>query len=152
MKKYPKIYLKPKKEIPVLRFHPWVFSGAIGKKEGVAKDGDFLEVINNNGNIRSPVSQMLWIEKRDRVYEVKTTEKLYLVRKTLSELEGLLLPKGFIRINRAVIVNRAYVHNYSFWEYDKFILRMKDDGLTEFIVSRERMRQIKSQLQQRVEE
>jgi len=115
---------------------------------GVAKDGDFLEVINDNGNILIPVSQMLWIEKKDRIYEIKTAEKLYYVRKTLSELEDLLLPKGFIRINRSVIVNRYFVHNYSFWEYDKFILRMKDDDLTEFIVSRERMKQIKNQLSQ----
>ena len=66
--------------------------------------------------------------------------------KTLSELEEILVPKGFLRINRSVIINRAYVHNYSFWEYDKFILRMKDEAITEFIVSRDRMKQIKGQL------
>ena len=116
-----------------------------------SENPDFLEVINDNGNILILVSEILWIEKRDRIYEVRTTEKLYYLRKTLSELENLLLAKGFIRINRGVIVNRAYVHNYSFWEYDKFILRMKDDALTEFIVSRERMRQIKNQLKQQIE-
>lgn len=125
------------------------------KKEGQANGNrvtpenlDVLEVINDNGNIQIPVAQILWIEKKDRIYEVKTAEKLYYVRKTLNELEELLLSKGFIRINRSVIVNRSFVRNYSFWEYDKFILRMKDKELTEFIVSRERMRQIKSQLGQ----
>ena len=30
---YCKIYLKPKKEESVLRFHPWIFSGAIAHIE-----------------------------------------------------------------------------------------------------------------------
>lgn len=50
MTKYPKIYLKPKKEIPVLRFHPWIFSGAIRQKEGVAKDGDIVKVYDSKQN------------------------------------------------------------------------------------------------------
>lgn len=40
----PKIYLKPGKEVPVLRFHPWVFSGAIQRQEGHLNDGDLVEV------------------------------------------------------------------------------------------------------------
>ena len=118
-----------------------------GKKDRDQPQGtDFLEVINDNGNSMIATSKILWIEKKDRTYEVKTEEKLFYVRKTLNELEAFLADQGFIRINRSVLVNRTFVHNYSFWEYDKFILRMKDSSLTEFIVSRERMRQIKNQL------
>lgn len=58
------------------------------------------------------------------------------------------LPNIPFDCNDGLLGNRRYVYNYSFWEYDKFILRMKDEALTEFIVSRERMRQIKSQLVQ----
>ncbi|MEP3209957.1 MAG: LytTR family DNA-binding domain-containing protein [Maribacter sp.] len=124
----------------------------IAQKENAptSEEVNCLEVINDNGNMLIPLSNLLWIEKKDRIYEVKTIDNLYYIRKTLNELEEMLSSKGFIRINRGVLVNRTYVYNYSFWEYDKFILRMKDEALTEFIVSRERMRQIKSQLVQTV--
>lgn len=41
---YTKITLKPKKEESVLRFHPWVFSGAIKSIEGNPAEGDIVEV------------------------------------------------------------------------------------------------------------
>jgi 23S rRNA (cytosine1962-C5)-methyltransferase len=41
---YSKIYLKHKKEESLLRFHPWVFSGAIAKIEGKPEEGDLVEV------------------------------------------------------------------------------------------------------------
>ncbi len=48
--KFAKINLKPKKEFPVLRFHPWIFSGAIASKMGVAKDGDIVKVYSSKGD------------------------------------------------------------------------------------------------------
>lgn len=39
-----KIYLKPKKEESLLRFHPWVFSGAVASIDGKPKEGDVVEV------------------------------------------------------------------------------------------------------------
>lgn len=42
-----KIILKPKKDLPIRRFHPWVFSGAIQKIEGEVKDGDVVEVFSH---------------------------------------------------------------------------------------------------------
>ncbi len=44
-----RIFLKPKKDEPLRRFHPWVFSGAILKMEGVAADGDTVEVCDSKG-------------------------------------------------------------------------------------------------------
>lgn len=44
-----KIILKSKKEAPVLRFHPWIFSGAIRKIEGNPNDGDIVEVFSSKG-------------------------------------------------------------------------------------------------------
>lgn len=46
----PKIYLKPKKDTPVRRFHPWVFSGAIAKQEGELEDGTVVEVYSHRGD------------------------------------------------------------------------------------------------------
>jgi 23S rRNA (cytosine1962-C5)-methyltransferase len=39
-----KIYLKPKKEESLMRFHPWVFSGAIQSIEGKPEEGDLVGV------------------------------------------------------------------------------------------------------------
>lgn len=43
-----KVYLKPKKEESLLRFHPWVFSGAIQSIEGNPEEGDLVEVYGTN--------------------------------------------------------------------------------------------------------
>jgi 23S rRNA (cytosine1962-C5)-methyltransferase len=47
--KMPKIFLKPGKEQSLKRFHPWVFSGAIGKAEGKPEEGDLVNVYSANG-------------------------------------------------------------------------------------------------------
>ena len=40
----PTVFLKPKKDVPVRRYHPWIFSGAIARTEGEPADGDIVEV------------------------------------------------------------------------------------------------------------
>lgn len=45
-----RVFLKPKKEESLLRFHPWVFSGAIQKIEGEPEEGDLVKVYGANGN------------------------------------------------------------------------------------------------------
>ena len=45
------IYLKPGKEMPVLRFHPWVFSGAVQRITGQPGDGDIVEVFSSRGQL-----------------------------------------------------------------------------------------------------
>ncbi|MBC7696008.1 MAG: class I SAM-dependent rRNA methyltransferase [Burkholderiales bacterium] len=44
MIEYPKITLQNGKELPVLRFHPWIFSGAIKTQDTHIKDGDVVEI------------------------------------------------------------------------------------------------------------
>ena len=41
-----KLYLKPKKEESLLRFHPWVFSGAVASTVGKPAEGDIVEVFS----------------------------------------------------------------------------------------------------------
>lgn len=43
-----KVYLKPKKEESLLRFHPWVFSGAISRVEGNPEEGEVVEVYTSD--------------------------------------------------------------------------------------------------------
>ncbi|MDR1153666.1 MAG: class I SAM-dependent rRNA methyltransferase [Bacteroidales bacterium] len=44
-----KIFLKPKREESLRRFHPWIFSGAVQKMEGSPVDGDVVEVYSADG-------------------------------------------------------------------------------------------------------
>lgn len=43
------IYLKPNRDEAVRRFHPWVFSGAIGRVQGKPQDGDVVQVLDARG-------------------------------------------------------------------------------------------------------
>lgn len=43
------IFLRPGKEAAVKRFHPWIFSGAIGKTEGKPREGDQVRVLSARG-------------------------------------------------------------------------------------------------------
>ncbi|MBM4347370.1 MAG: class I SAM-dependent rRNA methyltransferase [Deltaproteobacteria bacterium] len=50
MNTLPKIILKKGKEKPILRGHPWVFSGAVARAEGDLSLGEIGEVYSWNGN------------------------------------------------------------------------------------------------------
>ncbi len=104
----------------------------------IAKD-DWGEVPVNMGSI-------MWFAKEDRKYFAHTLKGKLRTKETLSELESSLDPSKFVRVNRAVLVNLDYIQNYSFWENEKYILRLKDKDQTEFVMSRERLNKIKSQL------
>lgn len=45
-----KIVLKSGKEVSLMRFHPWIFSGAIKKIYGKPVEGDVVDVYDNNDN------------------------------------------------------------------------------------------------------
>src|SRR5512139_2228260 len=60
----PKVILKRDREKPVLRGHPWVFSGAIAKIEGEVSPGDVGEVYSKDGHFLgighlNPLSQII---------------------------------------------------------------------------------------------
>jgi 23S rRNA (cytosine1962-C5)-methyltransferase len=50
MKEIAHIILKTGKDEFVKRFHPWIFSGAIGKIQGNPEEGDIVEVYSAEGN------------------------------------------------------------------------------------------------------
>jgi len=49
MSSYPKLFLKSKKDQPLRRFHPWVFSGAIKSVEGHPQNGEIVAIHANKG-------------------------------------------------------------------------------------------------------
>ncbi len=50
---FPKLILKPGKERSLDRFHPWIFTGAILKKEGKINDGDMVEILDYQQNYKA---------------------------------------------------------------------------------------------------
>jgi 23S rRNA (cytosine1962-C5)-methyltransferase len=63
-KALPKIILKKGKEKPLLRGHPWVFSGAVAKIEGEVSPGDLGEIYSEDGQYLgaghlNPASQII---------------------------------------------------------------------------------------------
>src|SRR4030066_623851 len=60
----PRIILKKGKERPLLRGHPWVFSGAVAKVEGEVSPGDVGDVYSKDGHFLgrghlNPLSQII---------------------------------------------------------------------------------------------
>lgn len=44
------VRLLPRKEESLLRFHPWVFSGAVASVDGTVQDGDLVRVLSHRGD------------------------------------------------------------------------------------------------------
>lgn len=90
MSKYPALILHQSKTHAVKRFHPWVFSGAVKRKEGNIQEGDIVEVVSEKGeylgtghygtgSIAARIFSFkkidslaqLWNEKFKKAYEVR---------------------------------------------------------------------------------
>jgi 23S rRNA (cytosine1962-C5)-methyltransferase len=88
-----KIYLKPKKEESLQRFHPWVFSGAIQRIDGKPTEGDLVEVYDCNKNylatghyqIGSITVRVVSFEQQsiDADFWQQKIEKAYTLRKSI---------------------------------------------------------------------
>ena len=89
------IQLKPKREENVLRFHPWIFSGAIAKITGKPEEGDLVCVISANqeflaighyqvGSIMvrilsftdRPIDRTFWHERLKAAYDMRVSLRL----------------------------------------------------------------------------
>lgn len=106
-----------------------------------------LEVINGEGIKLLPLNNIWWFQKEGKNYHAFTETGNYRVRQNITELEQALPRNRFFRINRSVIINTEQMSNYSFWENHKYIIRMKDTKKSEFIISRNRLREMKETFQ-----
>jgi len=92
------IQLKPGKDQSLLRFHPWVFSGAIKKIDGKPTEGELVEVISNEGRflgighyqVGSITIRMVSFEKVNVDYPFWKNKlfQAYLLRKKLNLAEN----------------------------------------------------------------
>ena len=82
--------LKPKKEVAVQRFHPWVFSGAVAPTDDRPADGELVELFDHQGRFlaighyqegsislrilthrQEPVDQAFWLERLRNAFEYR---------------------------------------------------------------------------------
>lgn len=104
----------------------------------------FLFANDNWGEVPIAIEEIQFIQKENRkTYLYTETNKLQL-KLNIAEAEEALNPVLFLRINRSVIVSVKQIKNYSFWENDKYIVRLKNEK--ELVMSRERLHEIKSRL------
>ncbi|MCG8328763.1 MAG: LytTR family transcriptional regulator [Chitinophagales bacterium] len=104
-----------------------------------------LKAFDESGELLLEVEGIKWIERKDRKTYAHTTNEEYRLKESISELAHKLNPDQFIQINRSTIINLQALLNYSFWENDKYIVRLKDSD-KEFVMSRMRLKKIKEQL------
>ena len=90
------------------------------------------------------VDQIAWFEKEGRKYYAYTENGRFVIGLNLRELETKLGTFKFVRINRSAIVNIELIKDYSYWENEKYILRLYNGK--EFVVNRSRLKQIKAHL------
>lgn len=105
-----------------------------------------LDAWDSQGETLLEVEKVMWFEVEGKSYRAYTYGHTYDIRKTLAELEEILDPDRFFRINRAVIINLRFFKNYSFWENDKYIVRLTDDK-TEFVIQRKRLKDLRNKLE-----
>jgi 23S rRNA (cytosine1962-C5)-methyltransferase len=95
---YKRIYLSPKKEESLNRFHPWIFSGAIHHIDGTPEEGEIVEVYDFQKNflalghcqIGSIAVRILSFENEtiDKTFWKKRFEAAYQLRKQLGLVEN----------------------------------------------------------------
>lgn len=103
-----------------------------------------LEVRSELGRKMISLESIQYCERRERTYVIITSEGTFTTKNTLTKLEHILPPEDFVRINRSAIVRLEEIDFYSFWENDKYILKLRSGA--EFVMSRQRLNRIKDQL------
>ncbi len=100
-----------------------------------------MEVMDVEGSALIDLKDIVSVEREGRAYTVFTGQGQFRTGKNLNELERTLVAHSFFRVNRAVIINLEFLKNYSFWENDKYIVRLKNGK--EFTASRDRIQKLR---------
>lgn len=125
-----KVILKPKKEESLLRFHPWVFSGAIHSIQGKPAEGDLVEVFDCRDNFlatghyqigsiavrivsfrQQEISASFWEKRIVRAYEMRCALGLVIAENNTYRLihgEGDSLPGLIVDVYDDTAVMQAH--------------------------------------------
>jgi two-component system, LytTR family, response regulator len=88
--------------------------------------------------------EILYARIEDEIVFLHTLNERFATDRTIAELEDLLTPAGFCRINRSAIVNLAYARELLPWSSGTWKLKLSNN--TQLEVSRERGRDLKSRI------
>ncbi|AGA77638.1 response regulator of the LytR/AlgR family [Echinicola vietnamensis DSM 17526] len=95
-------------------------------------------------NIPLPVVQISYIERSNRHNFLTTLSgESYLISYSLEELEDLLDPRLFFRVNRQVLVHFASCRHFELGEHGKLLLYLKPATDTPIVVSQKRAKRFK---------
>jgi 23S rRNA (cytosine1962-C5)-methyltransferase len=124
-----KIILKKGKEQSIQRFHPWIFSGAIQKMDGIVEDGSWVEVLSHkettlgfghyqDGSIavrilsfQSSIPDDFWVSKINNAFSLRRSAGLPSVETNAFRLihaEGDGLPGLIIDYYNGVLIVQAH--------------------------------------------
>ena len=93
-----------------------------------------------------PTADVTHVLARDRATYAVTASAQHMLDLTLAELERRLDPARFLRINRGILVNLAWVAELRAEAGGHLAVRLKDAARTELAVSRDRVRALKDRL------
>jgi len=116
------------------------------KTEAPFNTHNYLTVIEGNtpqGTTIVAVQNILWFEVQRKTYYATNHEETYTIKKTIAELEMELSPDNFFRINRSQLININAIQNYSYWEFEKYIIRLKGREERDFVITRKRFKELK---------
>jgi two-component system, LytTR family, response regulator len=137
-----------------LNYNEWQKTQLMPPHQPVVFSSSYLTTLDawfEHGETILSVNDVLYFEVEQKSYFAYTKGRTFNIKKTLSELEAELNPQHFFRVNRSVIVNLHFLKNYSYWENDKYIVRLSD-GKTEFVMQRPRVKELKERLGARDEQ
>jgi 23S rRNA (cytosine1962-C5)-methyltransferase len=150
-----RITLKPGKEQSILRFHPWIFSGAINQISGEPAEGDLVEVVDSRGNflaighyqpssisvrivsfVKQDINSHFWKAKLLQALNLRKSLGIYLTDSTnifrLVHGEGDGLPGLIIDIYGKTAVMQA--HSYGMYTlrelFAQLVLEIMDGKVT----------------------
>ncbi|MEM9078343.1 MAG: LytTR family DNA-binding domain-containing protein [Bacteroidota bacterium] len=104
----------------------------------------FMEIRSDQGVQLLAINDLLFFEKKGRKTIMTTMDGNYTTNLTIVELEKTLSRDLFVRVNRSAIVSLKHVDHYSFWENEKYILKLKTGK--EFIMTRQRLKGLRERL------
>jgi two-component system, LytTR family, response regulator len=104
-----------------------------------------LTIYDEQGKGLIKVEDVLFFKVDLKKYYAQIIGQQYEIEATLTELEATLDMDQFFRVNRSVIINLKYFKNYSFWENDKYIVRIAGSK-EEFSIQRTRLKELKDKM------